>query len=273
MRAMKLGIMVSALDFKELAFPEADFSELLLFDGDIARIDGHLIEELSHAEPPLTFVHAQEFVPYSGKKRLLDLASEDEGFRASCVKVVEDSRALASSLGKVLLVVHPGGIRSAAANHEGLLRNLEKSLVELGPKGLLLENMPWYYWQKGIGRMVSNICVSIDDIEKISDHVEGVVLDTAHGYLSSEDGNQRYLTDFMDILGEKVKHIHLSDARAPDKEGLQIGDGDIDFSFLKGTAAQVMIEVWNGQARGGAGFREGIRRLRGLETRWASASK
>jgi len=268
---MKLGVMLSARDFKDLSFPEADFSELLLFDGDLDRIDGCLIAELVRAKPPIAFVHAQEFVQHGGKERLIDLASEDETFRASCIKTLRDSRALADSLGKVGLVIHPGGIRGSVVDRQSLHQNLERSLSELGPRSLLLENMPWYYWQKGTGRMVSNVCVSIESIARLSDKVDGFVLDTAHGYLSRQEGSQEYLRESMDVLGKKVKHIHLSDARAPDKEGLQIGEGDIDFSFLKGTSLPVMIEVWSGHEQGGAGFKEGIRRVRALERKWASA--
>jgi len=268
---MNLGVMLSTRDFKDLSFPEADFSELLLFDGDLGRIDGRLIAMLTRAKPSIAYVHAQEFVHYGGSRRLVDLTSEDEAFRASCIKTLQDSRALADSLGKVGLVIHPGGIRRSVVDTQSLLQNLERSLSELGPRGLLLENMPWYYWQKGAGRMVSNVCVSIESVARLSDKVDGLVLDTAHGYLSRQEGSQEYLHDFMRVFGKKVKHIHLSDACVPDKEGLQIGEGDIDFSFLKGTSLPAMIEVWNGHEQGGAGFREGIMRLRALESKWASA--
>lgn len=271
MRAMRLGTMSSIGDFKALALPEADFSELLLFDGDLVTIDGRMIDELSHAEPPVAFVHAQEFVLHDGRRRLLDLSSEDERFRASCIEVIEDSRTLADSLGGIELVIHPGGIRDAPVDREPLFGNLERSLSEIGPRGLLLENMPWYYWQKGTGRLVSNICVSIEDMVRTSGMVDGLVLDTCHGYLSRREGDQMYSRNFIDVLGDKVRHVHMSDARAPDMEGLQIGDGDIDFSFLSGTVLPVMIEVWGGHEQGGAGFREGIRRVRALESIWGSA--
>jgi hypothetical protein len=97
---MKLGVMLSARDFKDLTFPEANFSELLLFDGDLGRIDERLIAELTRAKPPIAYVHAQEFVNHGGSRRLIDLTSEDETFRASCIKILQDSRALADSLGK-----------------------------------------------------------------------------------------------------------------------------------------------------------------------------
>lgn len=268
---MKIGVMLSVRDFKSLTFAHADFSELLLFEEDLGSMEPHLLDELRLATPPISFVHAQEFVNFKGSSRLIDLTSEDEDFRVHCVETLRESRVLASSIGAVSLVIHPGGIRDSIVDPQPLHRRLERSLSELGPQGLLLENMPWYYWQKNAGRKISNVCVSIDSVKRLTNMVDGFVLDTAHGFLSNQDGSQEFLVDFMEALGGKVKHVHMSDASPPDKEGLQIGDGDIDFSFLKGTSLPVMIEVWNGHELGGAGFREGIRRLRTLESKWAAA--
>jgi N-acetylneuraminate synthase len=66
----------------------------------------------------------------------------------------------------------------------------------------------------------------------------------------------------MERFGEKVMHVHASDAVAPDREGLQVGDGEVDFSVLMGMSVPVLVEIWNGHADGGAGFRVGIERLR-----------
>jgi sugar phosphate isomerase/epimerase len=62
--------------------------------------------------------------------------------------------------------------------------------------------------------------------------------------------------------------LHVSDARAPDKEGIQIGDGNIDFSCLKALEIPLTVEVWKAHENGGSGFRMGIDRLRNMEKRW-----
>jgi len=264
-----LGVMVGLEDHKLLHVPGAQFRELLLFDGDLDRVTPEVIEELrASSEAPVSYVHMQEFVSVNGERRLLDLASDDERFRHACVWLVERTRVLAESLGGGDVVIHPGGIRRGYGDHDALLRNLRRSLSELGPEGLLLENMPWYYWQRPEGRMVSNICVSIDDLGSVQDLVEGFTLDTSHGYLSKEAGDVGFMRRFVGSFGAKTLHVHASDARAPDREGLQLGEGDIDFSFMKGLSVPTVVEIWRGHENGGLGFRTAIERFRAMEKTW-----
>ncbi|MGQ9588571.1 MAG: sugar phosphate isomerase/epimerase family protein [Thermoplasmata archaeon] len=266
---LELGVMVSLTDFKRMEVPGASFSELLLFDGDLERITEQKIEAiLHHAGHPVRFVHVQEFVAHNGRQELTDISSGSGRLRSLCVETVERTRDLAAELGGLQVVIHPGGIRRPSRDRFSLMSNLRRSLEELGPDKLLLENMPWYYWLRKSERMVSNICVSLEDMERFTDAVEGFTLDTCHGYLSKPEGDQAYCSRFLSRLGRATKHVHVSDARAPDQEGLQIGDGDIDFSFLRDVRVPVLVEIWKGHENGGAGFRLGIERLRTMEKTW-----
>jgi len=265
---MELGHMVSLRDHSQISVPGSDFTELLLFSGDRERYDFAELRSLSREVKPVAgFVHAQEFISHNGREVLVDLASEDEAIRSKSVEMVGFARELATSLGSAMVVVHPGGIRKKAGDRERLLRNLERSLDELGRSRLLLENMPWFYWEKGKGRMVSSVCVGLDDLKMFEDLVEGYTLDVCHGYLSRPEGDPGFVGAFLHLLGPSTLHLHVSDARAPDSEGLQIGDGSIDFSFLSQVDVPVVIEVWKGHENGGEGFRTGIERLRALSAR------
>jgi N-acetylneuraminate synthase len=268
-RILKLGIMVSLKDHMTINVPRADFSELLLFDGDRERITERVLKELhGKVRPSIEFVHAQEFITYKGRDILLDLASEDEEFREACVSAIELTRDYAAVLGGVGVVIHPGGIRKNVEKREELLSNLERSIKSLGPSQLLLENMPSFYWHRKMEKMCSSICVSVEDMERFSGLVDGFTLDVCHGYLSKPEGDPGYCSRFMDSLGDRTLHLHVSDARAPDKEGIQIGDGSIDFSFLKALEIPLTVEVWKAHENGGSGFRMGIDRLRNMEKRW-----
>lgn len=260
--------MVGLRDFKSLRVPGADFSELLLFDGDLQRIGFSDIQELRSASPKVEFAHAQEFVAFDGREEMVDLSSEDEELRRKSVRIVDGTRELAEKLGECHVVVHPGGIRRVLADHESLMACLERSLRELGPSRLLLENMPWYYWLRQGQRMVSNVCVSLADLSALCGLVDGFTLDICHGFLSRLEGDQEYCISAIERFGNQISHVHASDAFPPDKEGLQIGEGAIDFSFLRGVRAPILIEVWNGHAKGGHGFRVGIERLRSMEKDW-----
>ena len=263
---MILGVMVSTGDFETIQVPGSEFSELLLVRGDLENIsaDSSMTARLMGAGPPVRYLHVQEFLIYDGEEVLVDLSSSDESLRSRSVSVVRDTRSLASRMGGMQVVVHPGGIRREAADSRVLEGNLRRSLEELGPSSLLLENMPWYYWFRKRERLVSNVCVTVEDMSRVADLVEGFTLDTCHGYLSCAEGDDSYCRRFMDTLGDKVMHIHASDARTPDHEGLQIGEGDADLEFLADVDVPVLAEVWNGHVDGGRGFRTAIERLRAL---------
>lgn len=271
---MRLGYMVSLADIDSLVIPEADFAELLLFDGDLAKAEDLMeLSRRASGSPPIEFVHVQEFVTHDGSSRLLDLASEDEPFRQRCVEIVMQTRALAESLGCLPVVIHPGGIRPGRAQRQVLLGNLRESLMELGREGLLLENMPWFYWYRKQERMLANICVSVEDMARFSSLVEGFTLDVCHGFLSRPDGDPRYLSRFFSRLGNRTRHIHVSDAAPPDREGLQIGDGVMSFSELRGLRLPTLVEIWRGHENEGAGFRLAIERLRAIEERQPEGQK
>jgi sugar phosphate isomerase/epimerase len=265
---MELGYMVSLKDFATLSVPGADFTELLLFDGDEENVVPDLAEEvLRQVDPPVRFVHVPEFIAHKGRTVLLDLSAGDEDLRIRSIEIVRFARDLAISLGNLRVVIHPGGIRHRVQDREELLSSLERSLSELGPSGLLLENMPWFYWHMKSERMISNICVSIDDMKRFERLVEGFTLDVCHGYLSKPSGDSSYCSEFLGAFGAKTHHLHVSDAKAPDSEGLEIGEGEIDFSFLRDVKMPILVEIWKGHEQNGRGFRQGIERLRALRRR------
>lgn len=261
--------MVGLRDYETLRVEGSDFSELLLFDGDLDAVDdATLIGLLSRAAHPVEYIHVQEFITSEGRSGLLDLSSQDPGWRRASVEAVRRTKNLSAALGGLPVVMHPGGITASESDHESLMSCLEESLDELGRSMLLLENMPWFYWYRKEQRRVANICVHPSDFERLEGKVEGFTLDMCHGYLSRPEGAPGFCRDFLDRFGDKVRHIHVSDARAPDHEGLQIGDGEVDFSILNGETPPVLVEVWDGHAYGGAGFRTGLERLRSLERSW-----
>jgi len=84
--------MVGLRDFKSFRVPGADFSELLLFDGDLQRIRLSDINELRPASPVVEFVHAQEFIAFDGREEMVDLSSEDEELRRKSVRILDETR-------------------------------------------------------------------------------------------------------------------------------------------------------------------------------------
>ena len=68
-------------------------------------------------------------------------------------------------------------------------------------------------------------------------------------------------------MGPYSAHLHIADASGIDGEGLQIGEGDVDFPAmaraLRVVAPDVSFipEVWQGHKNGGEGFWYALERL------------
>ena len=74
---------------------------------------------------------------------------------------------------------------------------------------------------------------------------------------------------FARRIAPVTAHLHLGDAKGLNGEGLQVGDGDIDFDRL-GTIlkqgcpdATFIPEIWQGHKNGGEGFWVALDRLEG----------
>ena len=73
--------------------------------------------------------------------------------------------------------------------------------------------------------------------------------------------------DFAKKIAPITGHLHLGDASGVNGEGLQIGDGDIDFERLalilskECPTASFIPEIWQGHKNGGEGFWIALERL------------
>ena len=252
---MRLGAMATLKDHAVISSLPVDFIELLVLPGDdldqVARFcddfDGELI------------LHAPEDLPDG---RFLDLASPDASLRTDSVHRVRDVARAGRDTARPV-VVHPGGITDIPVKDTlDMVRNLRASL-DLLPDYLWLENMPLHYHYRG-RRRCSNLMRVPSEMKEVEDLISGFTVDVSHAYLGVvDDGNTNVMGMFKE-LGESVKHVHLSDAKRPDAEGVMIGDGEVKMDFLPYLRGlPVLLEVWGGHLEGGAGFREALRRMRG----------
>jgi N-acetylneuraminate synthase len=66
--------------------------------------------------------------------------------------------------------------------------------------------------------------------------------------------------DFSAKISPYVAHLHLADAKGVNGEGLQIGEGDLDFTRLNEILhqgcpqASFIPEIWQGHKNNGEGF-------------------
>ena len=213
--------------------------------------------------------HAPEF----WERTLVDLCSTSERQRRASVhlmqKTIDLTREMAPHfIGTPKVIVHPGAMSldHPIENRQALYDNLRRSVQELDYQGveLLLENLPPHPWYFG-GQWLTNAFM---DACEIRDFVTSMGLDmcfdTSHAKLYC---NWAHL-DFYEqvkVLLPYIRHLHLSDGSGLDGEGLQIGEGNIDwvrfFRVLGDYHGTMIPEIWRGHQRQGEGFLIAIQRL------------
>jgi N-acetylneuraminate synthase len=75
--------------------------------------------------------------------------------------------------------------------------------------------------------------------------------------------------EFSRQIAPITAHLHIGDAKGLNGEGLQVGEGDIDFDRLGAVlkhgcpSASFIPEIWQGHKNGGEGFWIAMERLEG----------
>ena len=233
-------------------------------------------------QPPLTARRGADLVVHGPElfgDQLLDLCAEDEAARRRSVANVQRALGVARRLRSffpdaadpVRFILHVGGMTyerpCSEQEKDALYETLARSLKDLDQTGieLLLENLPPIPWYKG-GQWVSNVFTDHDRIRRFCQR-EGykICYDTSHAQLFC---NTRGIpqTTYLWELQPLIRHLHLSDGAGVDGEGLQIGDGEVDFQGLApallATRASYTPEIWMGHKEDGEGFWVALDRLR-----------
>ncbi|MCK5345368.1 MAG: sugar phosphate isomerase/epimerase, partial [Candidatus Heimdallarchaeota archaeon] len=213
---------------------------------------------------------------------ILDLCSKDEAYRKLSVgflqKAIDITRDIKPFFKKAripMVIVSVGGWSEYAviphAMKKDLYEMLEKSLQELDLKGveLLPQTMPPFPWYFG-GQRYCNLFVDPNEIAAFCSRNKcRVCFDISHSKLACNNYKWSF-KNFIDVVGPYIGHMHIADAKGLDGEGLQINEGDIDFSALAEQMDKVapnslfIPEIWNGHENGGEGMLIALKRLEGL---------
>ncbi|MCB1145076.1 MAG: N-acetylneuraminate synthase family protein [Leptospiraceae bacterium] len=224
-------------------------------------------------------IHAPEL--FSGS-HLMDLATPDEEYRKHSLnetqKVIDITRALNKYFPKTkkpLIVANIGGISMDGNIEKSLLpsyyERFGKSLQELDTEGveIIPQTMAPFPWHFG-GQRYQNIFVQIDEIEEWCQKLNiRMCYDVSHTMLTCNYFNLDFY-DFSKRIAPFSAHIHMGDAKGLNGEGLQVGDGDIDFNRLGkifeeyAPKSSFIPEIWQGHKNGGEGFWIAFERLEGI---------
>jgi sugar phosphate isomerase/epimerase len=221
---------------------------------------------------PYLIVHAPEYIG----DHLLDLCSEIETIREKSVKVVQNTIDLAHSLAQHAkdspkVIVHPGAMSLNVKLDKTVLRKaMVRSLAEIDHNDveLLLENLPPYPWYFG-GQWKGNFFMDAEEIRRFCEETSfKICFDLSHAALYC-NAKEKDLTEFIQTVKPYIRHIHFSDAYGLDGEGVQIGEGDIDFDrimpLFKDYKGTWVPEIWRGHLQNGKGFNEALNRLKSYD--------
>lgn len=168
------------------------------------------------------------------------------------------------------IVIHPGGITEHHMETEAIPEMndaLRRSMEELDDDGvtLLLENMPPLPWIYG-GQQYHNNFMRADEIASFCEDTGlGICYDTSHAKLWCNYADID-LIEHAKTLRPYTEYLHVADAIGEDGEGIQIGEGEIDWERLMPVYddfdGPVITEIWRGHEKRGEGFKRAAERLK-----------
>ncbi|WP_246504560.1 N-acetylneuraminate synthase family protein [Bradyrhizobium agreste] len=223
-------------------------------------------------------VHAPEL--FAGSK-LMDLATPDEALRRYSLEqtqaVIDITRGLKKFFPKTKrppIVANIGGFTMdeplPPEEKAERYRIFAQSLTELDMDGVELtpQTMAPFPWHFG-GQRHQNIFIFPEESAAFcAKHGLRMCVDISHTKLAANHFGFDFAQGLAQ-LGPHTAHLHFGDAKGLDGEGLQIGEGEIDFDEIgqvlrkHAPAASFIPEIWQGHKNMGEGFWTALERLEG----------
>ena len=214
-------------------------------------------------------VHSPELF---SRDHILDLASDNDDYWKHSIGELKRTVAATIKLQNYfpgtdnpVLVLNAGGWSTNGFlpkdDRSQLYRRIESALEEIdfGPVRLAIQTMPPFPWHFG-GQSYHNLFVDPDEISKFCKKTgHSICLDVSHSMMAC-NYYQWDMSEFLKKVLPHTIHLHIVDAKGVDGEGVQIGDGDVDFKLLielmdkYAPGVQFIPEVWQGHKNKGEGF-------------------
>lgn len=203
---------------------------------------------------------------------LLDLSHPDPAHRAKSLKEIERVIKVARKLKKFFprtprprIVVNLGGFTKhehvSEEEKKEMYVRMKQELKKLDLEGVELtpQTMPPYPWLLG-GQWHQHILMEPNELKQFCEETGlRICLDVSHSQLAANKLKTSF-KDFVETVGPHVAHLHIVDAAGVGDEGVQIGEGDVDFVVLKeqvhrlAPEASFIPEIWQGHENEGEGF-------------------
>ena len=251
-------------------------------------LEFHLSYKDIEADPSLFFkqklpvglaVHSPDLFT---NDHILNLAADDLSYRKQSVRHLQEAINVARQLrqwfpktNRVPLIVSLGGMSRdepvAAGRVPEMYDRIADCLSGMDLEGveILPQTLPPFPWYLG-GQLHCNLFVDPEDTLRFAqDTGLRICFDISHSKLAANH-RKRSFDEYVKILAPVSAHLHIVDAAGVDSEGLQIGEGEIDFAKLGKMLAELcpdapfIPEIWQGHKNSGEGFWTALDRLEGL---------
>tara|TARA_Y100000389_G_scaffold31120_1_gene26341 strand:- start:11926 stop:13770 length:1845 start_codon:yes stop_codon:yes gene_type:complete len=274
-RITNWGIPVRPHDVKELhQLFDAGLYEFHLSYSDLEK--EILDEDITAIKDKRIVVHAPELFKNS---ELLDLCSSNMEVLDRSIKNLQSVCNYCEKIAEKInykhnidIIANVGGFSThnfkPITQRKQLYIDVFNSINKLKQSNtrIIPQNMAPYPWHFG-GQRYQNIFMDSNEIiEYCSDHSR-ICLDTAHLSMYCTYANKNFNNEFLKLL-PFAAHIHISDAKGLNGEGVILGTGDINFSkVMKNLNDDVsfIVETWQGHKNKGYGFHRDLKYLSNFE--------
>jgi sialic acid synthase SpsE/sugar phosphate isomerase/epimerase len=271
------GIPVRYHDFKTIL--SKSNPNLLEFHLSYKDLDLNLNDYFKESYNLELIVHSPDL--FTGD-HILNLASDDNAYRKRSIMELQRVVDLTLELNRFFeskrlpaIVASLGGFTRDSHVDENeknkMYETIIDSLSQVNSKGveILAQTLPPFPWYMG-GQLYLNLFVKPEDsAEFCAKSGYNLCLDVCHTKMAAKYFNFSF-EQSIELLGKYVKHLHIADAVGYDGEGLQIGEGEINFDSLSkqldiySPNASFIPEIWMGHKNDGEGFFIGLEKLEGL---------
>ena len=145
---------------------------------------------------------------------------------------------------------------------------VEAGLKQVDDSGVRLcaQTLPPFPWYMG-GQLFCNLFVDGESTAQWA-RANGrrLCLDVSHTQLAA-NFHGRAMSDYVDLLAPLTDHLHLVDATGVDGEGVQVGQGEVEWALLAqqldtlAPGVSFIPEIWQGHVNNGEGFWIALDRL------------
>jgi sialic acid synthase SpsE/sugar phosphate isomerase/epimerase len=269
------GIPVRYHDFKQI-LGKSNF-DLLEFHLSYKDLELNPKDFLDKDGYDLDFVvHSPELF---ANDHIMDLCSADPIYRKKSIaelqRVINITLLLKPYFKKALrpkIIINAGGYsldklipQSERINKYILIADAFKAL-DLSRVEIIPQTMPPFPWHFGGQRFHNLFMIANEIVHFCKSNNMRVCLDISHSKLVCNKEHQSF-KEFLELVAPYSAHIHVVDAEGVDGEGLQIHEGDIDFSLVGSILdlycpeASFIPEVWQGHKNECEGFWIALERL------------